>query len=40
MDANFLGGLVARHLIDEGDARRMAVALAYGLAKEAYRLPR
>jgi glucuronate isomerase len=38
MDANFLGGLVARHVIDMGDARRMARALAYDLAKETYKL--
>ena len=39
MDANFLGGLVARHVIDEGDARQMARALAYELVKTTYRLP-
>jgi len=38
MDANFLGGLVARHVIDESDARRMARALAYDLVKTTYRL--
>jgi glucuronate isomerase len=38
MDANYLGGLVARHVIDESDARRMARALAYELVKTAYRL--
>jgi glucuronate isomerase len=38
MDANFLGGLVARHVIGIDDARRMARALAYDLAKETYRL--
>jgi glucuronate isomerase len=38
MDANYLGGLVARHVIDEGDARRMARALAYDLVKTTYRL--
>lgn len=37
MDANFLGGLVARHIIDEADARRMARALAYELAKRTYK---
>ncbi|HET9002371.1 MAG TPA: glucuronate isomerase [Gemmatimonadaceae bacterium] len=37
-DANFLGGLVARHVVDMPDARAMAHALAYGLAKETYRL--
>lgn len=38
MDANFLGQLVARHIIDLGDARQMAHALAYDLAKRTYRL--
>jgi glucuronate isomerase len=38
MDANFLAGLVARHVIGMDDARRMARALAYDLAKETYRL--
>jgi len=37
-DANFLAGLVARHMIDTSDARRMARALAYELAKETYKL--
>ncbi len=40
MEANYLGGLVARHVIDESDARRMARALAYDLAKETYKLAR
>jgi glucuronate isomerase len=38
VDANYLGGLVARHVIDLSDAREMARALAYELPKEAYRL--
>ncbi len=38
MDANFLGGLVARHVIGMDEARRMARALAYDLAKETYKL--
>ena len=38
VDANYLAGLVARHVIDVGDARRMARALAYDLAKETYKL--
>ena len=38
VDANYLAGLVARHVIDMSDARRMARALAYDLAKETYRL--
>jgi glucuronate isomerase len=40
MDANFLAGLLTRHVIDESDARRMARALAYDLAKETYKLGR
>lgn len=38
MDANWLAGLVARHVVDMSDARDMAHALAYDLAKAAYRL--
>ena len=38
MDANWLAGLVARHVIDKDEAREMAKALAYELVKEAYRL--
>ena len=38
LDADFLAGLVARHVIDKSDARRMARALAYELAKETYKL--
>jgi glucuronate isomerase len=38
VDANFLGGLVARHIVDLDDARVMARALAYDLARETYRL--
>jgi glucuronate isomerase len=38
MDANYLAGLVARHVIDPSDGRRMARALAYDLAKQTYRL--
>ncbi|HTE46300.1 MAG TPA: glucuronate isomerase, partial [Gemmatimonadaceae bacterium] len=37
VDANFLGGLVARHVIDLDDARVMARALAYELARDTYR---
>ena len=37
VDANFLGGLVARHIVAMDDARRMARALAYDLVKETYR---
>jgi glucuronate isomerase len=35
---NWLAGLVAEHLIDEDDARAMALACAVGLARRAYRL--
>ena len=38
MDANWLAGLVARHVIGQADARDMAQALAYTLAKSAYQL--
>jgi len=38
MDANYLSGLVARHVIDQSDARDMARALAYDLAKQTYHL--
>lgn len=38
VDANFLAGLVARHIIDLSDARHMARALAYDLARETYKL--
>lgn len=38
VDANWLAGLVARHVVSVEDARTMARALAYDLAKDAYRL--
>jgi glucuronate isomerase len=38
MDANFLAGLVARHIVDLGTAREMARALAYDLPRETYKL--
>jgi glucuronate isomerase len=38
LDANLLGGLVARHVIDMSAARRMARALTYELVKETYKL--
>jgi glucuronate isomerase len=38
VDANYLGGLVARHVIEMSDAREMAKMMAYDLAKRAYRL--
>jgi glucuronate isomerase len=39
VDADWLAGQVARHVIGRADARAMARALAYDLAKETYRLP-
>lgn len=38
VDANVLGRLVARHLVSLEEAHVMARALAYGLARETYRL--
>ena len=38
VDANWLARLVARHVIGLDDAHEMARMLAYGLAKDAYRL--
>ena len=38
VDANWLAGLAARHIVGIEDARDMARALAYDLAKDAYRL--
>ena len=38
VDANFLAGLVARHVIDMDDAHEMARALAYDLVRETYRM--
>jgi glucuronate isomerase len=38
VDANYLADLVARHVIGMADAHEMARALAYDLAKSAYRL--
>jgi glucuronate isomerase len=38
VDANFLAGLVARHIVDMEDAREMARALAYDLARATYKL--
>ncbi|HEX2209863.1 MAG TPA: glucuronate isomerase [Longimicrobium sp.] len=37
VDANWLAGLVARHIVSMDDAREMARALAYELARETYR---
>ncbi|GAC1515210.1 MAG: glucuronate isomerase [Gemmatimonadaceae bacterium] len=38
MDANYLAALVARHVIDIEEARSMARALAYDLARETYKV--
>ena len=38
VDANWLGGLVARHVVDMPDAREMARVLAYDLARATYKL--
>jgi glucuronate isomerase len=38
IDANYLAGLAARHLITLSEAQAMARALAYDLVKETYRL--
>jgi glucuronate isomerase len=38
VDANWLAELVSRHVIDLSDAREMARALAYDLARRTYRL--
>lgn len=38
VDANWLGGLAARHVIDIGEAREMARALAYDLVRKTYKL--
>jgi glucuronate isomerase len=38
VDANFLGRLVSRHVIDIDDARVLARAMAYELARDTYRL--
>lgn len=38
VSANWLAGLVARGIVDMEDAREMALDLAYGLAKRAYKL--
>lgn len=37
MDANFLGGMVARHVLDLSDAEVIARELAYELARRTYR---
>jgi glucuronate isomerase len=40
VDANWLAGLVARHILDVSDARLLARALAYDLARRSYKLER
>lgn len=40
VDANFLGGLVVRHVIDRSDAMRLGHELTYGLASTTYRFAR
>jgi glucuronate isomerase len=37
VDANFLAGLVARHILDLPSAHEVAYALAYGLVKDTYK---
>ena len=39
MDANWIAGLVARHIVDMHDGREMAHALAVDLVRETYRFP-
>jgi len=38
VDASFLAGLVARHIVTMAEAEEMAVDLAYNLARDTYRL--
>jgi glucuronate isomerase len=38
VSANWLAGLVARHIVDLNDAHEMMTELAFGLAKQAYKL--
>jgi glucuronate isomerase len=38
IDANWLAGLVARHIVEMEDAREVARALAYDLVKQTYKL--
>ena len=40
VDANWLAGLVAQHVIGLDEAREMAYALAYDLANRTYKLDR
>jgi glucuronate isomerase len=39
VDANFLAGQVARHVLELDEAHELIVDLSYGLAKATYRLP-
>jgi glucuronate isomerase len=39
VDANWLGGLVARHMIEMDEAHEMARSLATDLARKAYKFP-
>jgi len=36
IDSNYLAGLVARHILDRDEARKINYALAYGLSKKTY----
>jgi glucuronate isomerase len=38
VSANWVAGLVVRGVVDEEDAREMALEMAYRLAKRAYKL--
>jgi len=38
VDANFLAGLAARHIIDPAETVQLIRALAYDLAKKTYKL--
>ncbi|MFA8344361.1 MAG: glucuronate isomerase, partial [Rhodothermaceae bacterium] len=38
VDANFLAGLVSRHIIDITEARKIIKDLTYNLVKKAYKL--
>jgi glucuronate isomerase len=40
MDAAFLAGLVAEHRLEEEEAVEVAIDLAYGLARDAFRVAR
>jgi glucuronate isomerase len=39
MDANWIGGLVARHIIEMDEAREIAQAVTVDLVRETYRFP-